>query len=104
MNCSPLFDESGGSGCQVRAWSGLPDWYVGYAGGIGPDDVTESVTEIMTYRSKPFWIDMEGRVRDERDQLDMKKVERVLELCDNIMTGPAFSGLMASAERKRAEK
>ena len=32
----------------------------------------------MTPR-QPFWIDMEGRNRDENDRLDMRRVVRVLE-------------------------
>lgn len=55
INCAPLFDDSGGGGLQVRAWSGMPDYeYVGYAGGVG-----EPVRKII-YR--PRW-DVEGDVR-----------------------------------------
>lgn len=103
INCAPLFDESGGEGRQVRVWSDIPDCdYVGYAGGIGPDDVAETVGSIMTFRKGPFWIDMEGRVRDFEDRLDMRKVKRVLGICEGIIHRPGFDELMEAAERKRA--
>jgi phosphoribosylanthranilate isomerase len=105
LNCAPLFDESGGEGRQVRAWDGMVDSeYVGYAGGIGPDDVTETVGGIMAFRSGAFWIDMEGRVRDSDDRLDMKKVGHVLEACQRLIDGPVFDGLMVAAERKQVAK
>jgi hypothetical protein len=101
INCAPLFDESGGEGRQVRAWSDIPDCdYVGYAGGIGPDDVKETVGSIMTFRQGPFWIDSEGRMRDDQDRLDMRKVNRHLEVCEGIINAPAFSGLMEAAVRR----
>ena len=102
LNSAPLFDESGGEGRQVRAWSDMSECeYVGYAGGIGPEDAAETVGTIMAFRQGPFWIDMEGRVRsDKRDELDMWKVRRVLEICDGIIHKPGFDGLMEAAERK----
>ena len=104
LNCAPLFDESGGQGRQVRAWSDLPDWdYMGYAGGIGPEDAAETIGTIMAFRKGPFWIDAEGRMRDDqRDDLDMKKVRRLLEICDGIIHRPAFDQLIWTAQ-ERAE-
>ncbi len=105
LRCTPLFDESGGEGRQVRVWSDMPtEGYVGYAGGIGPEDVAETVGTIMAFRSGGFGIDMEGRVRsDKRDELDMWKARRVLEICDGIIHRPGFEGLMEAAERKVAK-
>ena len=102
FNCVPLFDESGGEGKQARAWSDLPGYdYIGFAGGIGADDVKETVGSIMAFRQGPFWVDMEGRVRkDDRDDLDMRKVRRVLEVCDGIMHRPGFDRLMGAAVEK----
>lgn len=77
-----LFDESGGRGVQRTSW---PDrvWTSfsrpGFAGGIGPDNI-ESVFDSL--RKLPlksaFWVDMEQRIRDERDRLDLVLCERVL--------------------------
>ena len=100
LNCVPLFDESGGEGRIWREWTDLPLDYVGYAGGIGPDNVADAVKQVSEMRSGPFWIDMEGRVRDEKDRLDMHKVGRVLDICEGIFNRPAFDEMLASAERK----
>lgn len=82
FNVAPLFDASGGDGkSDWSAWADIPLPYVGYAGGIGPDNIGDALTLIDGIRSRPFWIDMEGRVRDEDDRLDMHKVRRVLETC-----------------------
>lgn len=76
-----LFDRSGGHGKSPseleRPW---PTWYCGWAGGIGPDNARETAQRIETMAPRqPFWLDMEGRVRDEDDRLDMRKVVQVLE-------------------------
>ena len=85
MDCVPLVDESGGTGAV-----GMDKWepfeavdYVGYAGGIGPENVVEALAGIK--RKGRFWIDMESRVRDENDVLDFDKVNRVLEACAREM-------------------
>ena len=106
LNCVALFDESGGEGRQVRAWSDIPGCeYVGYAGGIGPEDVTETVGTIMAFRQGPFWIDSEGRMREDgRDVLSMEKTRRHLEVCDGIIHRPGFDGLVEAAERRQAER
>lgn len=105
LNCAPLFDESGGEGRQVRAWSDIPDCdYVGHAGGIGPDDVKETVGSIMAFRRGTFWIDSEGRMRDEQDRLDMRKVQRYLEVCEGIIHRPGFDDLMGAAEQREKDR
>lgn len=62
----------------------------GYAGGLGPDNVVEQIRKIEDTASKcltvpadkPYWIDMERRVRTDDDSaLDMTKVRAVLEAC-----------------------
>jgi hypothetical protein len=102
VNCVPLFDESGGAGSTRREWTDLPLDYVGYAGGIGPDNVTDLVRQIGEMRSRRFWIDMESGVRDREDRFDMRKVERVIDICEGIMNRPAFDEIVARAEQKAA--
>lgn len=105
VNCVPLFDESGGEGRQIRNWSDIPECdYVGYAGGIGPDDVRETVGTIMAFRKGPFWIDSEGKMRDEEDRLDRRKVERHLNICEELINQPVFDDVMVTAERKQEAK
>ncbi len=98
----PLFDESGGEGRQVRNWSDIPNCdYIGYAGGIGPNDVKETVGSIMAFRKGPFWIDSEGKMRDSEDRLDARKAERHLDICEGIIYRPAFNEVMIAAEIKQ---
>lgn len=75
-----LFDGSGGRGVTPMNWRPRIDGFpCGYAGGISPDNVAEVVSKIPS--DQPFWIDMEGRVRDDQERLDLTKVRRVLEVC-----------------------
>ena len=82
-----LFDRSGGHGKAPteleRPW---PTWYCGWAGGIGPDNARQTAEHIMTMTPRqPFWIDMEGRMRDEDDNLDIQKVVQVLESVKSLV-------------------
>ncbi len=62
-----------------------PGVHIGYAGGIGPDNVAEKLRTLLEYPSdEMFWIDMETRVRTE-DWFDLDKVEQVLEICDCLI-------------------
>lgn len=84
---SYLIDGSGGRGidCPIEVYNN-PDIHIGYAGGIGPDNVREKLMTLLEHPSYgKFWIDMESRVRDENDWLNLDKVEKVLELCDPII-------------------
>jgi len=72
-----LFDKSGGRGMVPPNWPEHPggDQLVGYAGGLGPHNVREQLLRMRP--AGPYWIDMEGKVRDEKDRLDLDKVEAV---------------------------
>ena len=73
---SILFDVSGGRGVRPSRWPTPPDGVrMGYAGGIGPENVAEVIQEIGNVT--PTWIDMESGVRTDNN-LDMKKVSDVL--------------------------
>jgi len=78
-----LFDPSGGRGVEPFRWAtaparvrGVVDVRMGYAGGIGPDNVVDVLRDIGPVR--PTWIDMESGVRTD-DKFDLAKVRRVLE-------------------------
>lgn len=98
LKAAALFDTSGGAGILPSKWP-TPDLRLpcGYAGGLGPDNVSaqlraiaaicgppSSVASLCTRAgvfegSKAFWIDMERRVRTEDDSLlDLSKVRKVL--------------------------
>lgn len=71
-----LHDESGGTGkvATVRPLQ-TTDALVGYAGGIGPENVMEIIGQID---ASHYYLDMESRVRT-RDWLDLDKCQAVCE-------------------------
>lgn len=72
-----LYDPSGGFGRAPSVWPRHPggDRLVGYAGGIGPENVAAVIEQIGS--AGPYWIDMETRIRTE-EELDLDKCRRVL--------------------------
>lgn len=83
INAAALFDKSGGAGVLPESWPTPHDVIpCGYAGGLGPENVVAEIAKIEAVCDRPYWIDMERRVRTEDDtKLDLKKVERVLRAC-----------------------
>ena len=67
-----LFDASGGRGIVPSAWpaaSTNPNVRMGFAGGLGPKTVEQCLALMPDV--KAAWIDMETRVRNERDEFDL---------------------------------
>lgn len=87
LNSVPLFDCSHGAGRYPEKWP-VPDFAAasyGYAGGIGPDNFTKAVGDIMAavaqgpYPAPDMWIDLETKVRSSDDVIfDIEKVLDVL--------------------------
>jgi hypothetical protein len=79
---SILLDPSGGRGKLVESWPRahydfpMGDFPMGIAGGIGPDNVVDSIRRAVDCGIR--WIDMETGVRDAQDRFDIKKVWQVL--------------------------
>lgn len=93
-NADVLFDPSGGRGIESFRYPPTPSGcHLGFAGGIGPDNVLDVVGEIaMGAGVRPdFWIDMESGVRDEGDRFDLERVEAVLAKCAPLTT-PSVPG------------
>lgn len=85
-----LYDCSGGRGAIPDNWPAPPqrdDVEIGYAGGMGPDNVAEILQAIGA--SGRGWIDMESRVRNVRDQFD-------LDLCSLVYDRAGMADLMTS--------
>jgi len=84
--CSLLLDDSGGRGRRgTLRFADAP--VVGYAGGIGPENVTEVLTEILAAENvRDFWIDMETGVRTD-DWFDLDKVEAVCAQVEQMLNG-----------------
>lgn len=92
LNVSALFDTSGGAGVLPESWpQPAAEFWCGYAGGLGPDNVEEQLGKIAAVCKKPFWIDMERRVRTQDDSsLDMTKVRSVLtSMAKHVDPGPS---------------
>jgi len=84
---SVLLDASGGRGVDTPIEVLEGDFKVGYAGGIGPDNVEDKLSYLLhNERVGDFWIDMESGVRT-NDWLDLDKVRQVLEICDKVLKG-----------------
>jgi hypothetical protein len=69
-----LFDASGGRGMSPLFWPKHPGRPVGYAGGLGPDNVEAAVGVIGA--ESTYWIDMESRIRED-DRFSLNLVEKV---------------------------
>lgn len=80
LNVSALFDTSGGAGILPKSWpKPHPEIPMGYAGGLGPENVSTEIEKIEAVCSKDYWIDMERRVRSADDScLDLDAVRTVL--------------------------
>lgn len=81
-NHSVLVDASGGRGITPYAWE-RPCTYkrVGFAGGLGPDNILASVNQIEKISTTPAWLDMESSMRDENDWFN---VNAAIELWHNL--------------------
>lgn len=83
LDLAVLFDRSGGKGVLPAEWPQVMDpFYCGYAGGLGPDSLSEQLSKIAdVVGDKTIWIDMESRVRSNDDALfDLEKVQACLEI------------------------
>lgn len=71
-----LYDPSGGRGLFPGVFPKTPrGLHVGFAGGIGPDNVIDIIERIGA-RPDPYWLCMESGVRT-GDDFDIQKVEAV---------------------------
>lgn len=88
-----LIDGSGGLGMEKKLipLCGAPK--VGYAGGIGPENVYEKAKELFLNENvEDFWVDMESKVRTD-DWFDLNKAEKVIQqvnLAQHIVTMNGF--------------
>lgn len=72
-----LVDASGGRGVARKDWPDLHEAslpHMGYAGGLDPETLEIQLPRIAAAAAhRPFWIDAEGQLRDDRDLLDLVK-------------------------------
>lgn len=86
-NHAILFDASGGHGVSPSTWpTHVPNKACGYAGGLGPDNLSRELPRIQQAAGQhPYWIDMEGKLRDEADRFDLARARLCLETCRQFM-------------------
>lgn len=75
-----LLDGSKGKGIRPESWTvpeGLEGFSVGFAGGLGPENTAEVLSQLPA-RTSPFWIDMESGIRTD-NEFDLAKARAVLE-------------------------
>lgn len=79
-----LFDKSGGRGISPKTWPRpLEHKFFGYAGGLGPNNISHEIKTIDSMaRKKPYWIDMEQKIRTEDDHFDLSACEYVAQIVD----------------------
>jgi hypothetical protein len=78
-NACFLVDGSGGRGISPEDWFNPDESELfGYAGGLGEDNIVEELSKIKEVASNFFWIDMEGKIRDEHDNFSIEKIETIL--------------------------
>ena len=74
-----LFDISGGAGVVPSQWPEQTTEYCGYAGGLGPDNISTELHRIEQVTTGDIWLDMETKVRfTDNSALDPAAVESVL--------------------------
>lgn len=74
-----LVDESGGTGKPILNFPRIGGVFLGYAGGLGPHNIEDTILKINAGGPCNYWIDMESGVRtDDELRLDMNKVHAVL--------------------------
>lgn len=86
VNCSALFDRSGGAGILPDEWpEPIEGIKCGYAGGLSPHNLEKQIKIIENIvGDEPFWIDMETHVRTaDNKNFDLNKVEACLQISMN---------------------
>ena len=102
-NVSMLLDESKGTGVLPNEWPPIPantPYKVGYAGGIGPSNVSEVLGKIQasnadTKEARPIWIDMESSLRSKKNDKDIFDLDKcykvILDVCQKgLLSHPPF--------------
>lgn len=80
-NHALLMDGSGGRGISPTEWSQPATWKdVGFAGGLGPDNLTAELPKIAAVARGDWWIDLESGLRDSNDWFDVQRCMEVLDI------------------------
>lgn len=78
-NHAVLVDGSGGRGVSPAAWARPPTRKsVGFAGGLGPENIVDEIGRIRVVAFGDWWIDMEGKLRDVDDWFDVRRARELM--------------------------
>jgi hypothetical protein len=75
-----LVDASGGRGISPDEWqrpAGAKP--VGFAGGLGPDNLADEIPRIAAVAHGHWWVDMEGKLRDDGDWFDLARARAAID-------------------------
>lgn len=93
QNLAMLVDESKGTGVLSSSWPVPSSLYkTGYAGGIGPHNVTSVLTDITHAVAqgpndrRTFWIDMESSLRSLKNGRDIFDLDKCFQVIDAVCT------------------
>lgn len=74
-----LVDASGGRGISPAEWKRpKTPKRVGFAGGLGPNNIAAELPKIATVAGDDWWIDMGGKLRDSDDWFSVEKAAKVI--------------------------
>jgi phosphoribosylanthranilate isomerase len=87
-NFDILYDSSGGRGTEIKEIKPpFEKHYTGYSGGLNPDNIEAFCQQIIDYPSATsVFIDCESGVRDDKDEFDLNKVRKYLEICQKYIS------------------
>ena len=82
---SVLIDGSGGEGIKTDLKTLKVDFKVGYAGGLNPDNIEETLEKLFNDENVgDFWVDMETGCRTD-EKFDLGKVVKVLKRIERFL-------------------
>lgn len=81
-NHAILFDSSPGREVTPQEWRApIESVLCGYSGGLGPENLAHQLPRIYDAVGKAeFWINLEGRLRDEHDRFSMSNARKCLQV------------------------
>lgn len=85
-----LVDSSGGRGLSPEGWARPPaplSKPVGFAGGLGPDNLAAELPRIAAVAAGTWWVDMESKLRSEDDWFSLAKARACVDLFNAWLLG-----------------
>lgn len=104
-NHSLLIDGSGGRGISPTGWfPPVTHKPVGFAGGMGPDNLTAELGRILPVAKDNAWVDMEGKLRTEEDWFNIELADYCAMVFSSTMLQERVLAKTNAAAPRRAAK